>query len=231
MADFYNSFQNKQIYLNENKERSSLIADQVRRAVQCFEGAIEPEATEQLNQLEIRNSVSTVNDFKIKLQTKLNTLQSAQQNTDFKTPTYSTLFHTIGNYVSDLVDYNKAVALYLNPSNNSATRMTILEQLKSTYPIFEKLSALCQQILNNYMGIADRADREEVIRLYFAKVMVIYSLYNLIIKQFRQNTYSVIAENDLLKNIPFLPQRFLDCLLYTSPSPRDLSTSRMPSSA
>ena len=25
--------------------------------------------------------------------------------------------------------------------------------------------------------------------------------------------------------------RFLDCLLYTSPSPRDLSTSRMPSSA
>ena len=28
----------------------------------------------------------------------------------------------------------------------------------------------------------------------------------------------------------FLPQVF-DCLLYTSPSPRDLSTSRMPSSA
>jgi hypothetical protein len=200
MTDFYNSLKNKQIqeYLNENKERSSLIADQVRRAVQRFEGVIEPEATEQLNQLEIRNSVSTVNDFKIKLQTKLNTFQSAQQNTDFKTPAYSTLFHTIGNYVSDLVDYNKAVALYLNPSNTSATRMTILEQLKSTHPIFEKLSALCQQILNNYMAITDRADREEVIKLYFAKVMVIYSLYNLIIKQFRQNTYSVIAENDLV---------------------------------
>ena len=27
------------------------------------------------------------------------------------------------------------------------------------------------------------------------------------------------------------PHRALDCLLYTSPSPRDLSTSRMPSSA
>ena len=85
MSDFYNSLKNKQIqeYLNENKERSSLIADQVRRAAQRFEGVIEPEATEQLNQLEIRNSVSTVNDFKIKLQTKLNTFQSAQQNTDF----------------------------------------------------------------------------------------------------------------------------------------------------
>ena len=27
------------------------------------------------------------------------------------------------------------------------------------------------------------------------------------------------------------PELFIDCLLYTSPSPRDLSTSRMPSSA
>ena len=82
MTDFYNSLKNKQIqeYLNENKERSSLIADQVRRAVQRFEGVIQPEATEQLNQLEIRNSVSTVNDFKIKLQTKLNAFQTAQQN-------------------------------------------------------------------------------------------------------------------------------------------------------
>ena len=121
MTDFYNSLKNKQIqeYLNENKERSSLIADQVRRAVQRFEGVIQPEATEQLNQLEIRNSVSTVNDFKIKLQTKLNAFQTAQQNTDFKSPTYSTLFHSIGNYVSDLVDYNKAVALYLKPSTTS----------------------------------------------------------------------------------------------------------------
>ena len=29
----------------------------------------------------------------------------------------------------------------------------------------------------------------------------------------------------------FLPERHVPCLLYTSPSPRDLSTSRMPSSA
>ena len=32
------------------------------------------------------------------------------------------------------------------------------------------------------------------------------------------------SEHDLIK-------RYRDCLLYTSPSPRDLSTSRMPSSA
>ena len=32
-------------------------------------------------------------------------------------------------------------------------------------------------------------------------------------------------------NTPFVDSLYKDCLLYTSPSPRDLSTSRMPSSA
>ena len=38
-----------------------------------------------------------------------------------------------------------------------------------------------------------------------------------------------------IKGIDFpvhdMPENYRDCLLYTSPSPRDLSTSRMPSSA
>ena len=34
-----------------------------------------------------------------------------------------------------------------------------------------------------------------------------------------------------LKEEPWLEAQFKNCLLYTSPSPRDLSTSRMPSSA
>ena len=35
----------------------------------------------------------------------------------------------------------------------------------------------------------------------------------------------------LHRSYPAMPERGADCLLYTSPSPRDLSTSRMPSSA
>ena len=35
----------------------------------------------------------------------------------------------------------------------------------------------------------------------------------------------------ILKRINQTAQAIIDCLLYTSPSPRDLSTSRMPSSA
>jgi len=38
--------------------------------------------------------------------------------------------------------------------------------------------------------------------------------------------------NYFRNNYPdFVPSKWWDCLLYTSPSPRDLSTSRMPSSA
>ena len=39
-----------------------------------------------------------------------------------------------------------------------------------------------------------------------------------------------INKEELPVSIPILPLRNI-CLLYTSPSPRDLSTSRMPSSA
>ena len=47
---------------------------------------------------------------------------------------------------------------------------------------------------------------------------------------------SILTKNTITKyfnhpeSLPFIA-RYRDCLLYTSPSPRDLSTSRMPSSA
>ena len=43
------------------------------------------------------------------------------------------------------------------------------------------------------------------------------------------SNYTKIKKNQERKVVIF--SRYIDCLLYTSPSPRDLSTSRMPSSA
>ena len=45
--------------------------------------------------------------------------------------------------------------------------------------------------------------------------------------------YSILVYKKIIKSIQFFEedQELIDCLLYTSPSPRDLSTSRMPSSA
>ena len=43
--------------------------------------------------------------------------------------------------------------------------------------------------------------------------------------------YTGEALQNLCPNAKFYVEQYNDCLLYTSPSPRDLSTSRMPSSA
>ena len=44
--------------------------------------------------------------------------------------------------------------------------------------------------------------------------------------------FGVRHEEDLYRGIKAMPwERYMDCLLYTSPSPRDRTRSRMPSSA
>ena len=45
------------------------------------------------------------------------------------------------------------------------------------------------------------------------------------------NKTSISAERDLYKNLVKEAIQIHGCLLYTSPSPRDLAVSRMPSSA
>ena len=81
------------------------------------------------------------------------------------------------------------------------------------------------------------------------KFKVFYTFYKLLFyvvtgKKLNFGNYSMISKQVLLEisDKQFVhysafisklnyPKRFLPCLLYTSPSPRDLSTSRMPSSA
>ena len=48
---------------------------------------------------------------------------------------------------------------------------------------------------------------------------------------FAMNADGIEAHTRRLEQILEVSEPFSDCLLYTSPSPRDLSTSRMPSSA
>ena len=61
------------------------------------------------------------------------------------------------------------------------------------------------------------------------------TLFNVIAGVLEPTSGNVILENEDITGLP--PHQLFDkgllrtCLLYTSPSPRDLSTSRMPSSA
>ena len=48
---------------------------------------------------------------------------------------------------------------------------------------------------------------------------------------YRGISFEVTGASRTIEGIPFVGHDYEACLLYTSPSPRDLSTSRMPSSA
>ena len=56
------------------------------------------------------------------------------------------------------------------------------------------------------------------------KTIIVYPLRSLLEDQYKKFS-KLLGEEDVLG------KRYMHCLLYTSPSPRDLSTSRMPSSA
>ena len=65
----------------------------------------------------------------------------------------------------------------------------------------------------------------------------VHNFLPLLVKNCKQNAVVVFFSNYFLLDVPryheLIKQNrlFYNCLLYTSPSPRDLSTSRMPSSA
>ena len=128
-----------QEYLNQDRNRSSYIAHQIRNAVNRFEGAQDPETYEQLNQMELRNAESSVNDFKIRLLDTFNHFNTLYHHDDYSTTEYSQLYNRIGNYTSMLVEYNKVASLYLNTDSNIGTRQSIYNLLMQTRMVFSSL--------------------------------------------------------------------------------------------
>eukprot|EP00831_Metopus_contortus_P024825 TRINITY_DN21581_c0_g1_i3.p2 TRINITY_DN21581_c0_g1~~TRINITY_DN21581_c0_g1_i3.p2 ORF type:complete len:142 (+),score=23.66 TRINITY_DN21581_c0_g1_i3:209-634(+) len=66
-------------------------------------------------------------------------------------------------------------------------------------------------------------------------IVIVSNIYSVLLEQdllLEQGTNSTLSVSFFTLNNEELPQeQYKYCLLYTSPSPRDLSTSRMPSSA
>jgi hypothetical protein len=176
-----------QEYLNQDRNRSSYIAHQIRRAVNRFEGVQNPETYEQFNQMELRNAESSVNDFKIRLLDTFNHFNTLYQNNDYMATGYSQLYNRIGNYTSTLVEYNKVVSLYLNTDNNIGTRQSIYSLLMQTREAFFKLEEISNKVLEQYVNISDRDVQTRTINKYFVKILLLLSLYNIITSQFSQN--------------------------------------------
>ena len=112
--------------------------------------------------------------------------------------------------IAESIDDAQAVA---SAYNSIASSYEALSQLDNALAYHEKSLAIKIQI-NDTIGIAN-------------------SKNNLGIVYDTKGNYTKALENyfDALKIYEEHSDEFQNCLLYTSPSPRDLSTSRMPSSA
>lgn len=193
--------ENIQEYLNADKNRSSFLAHQIKQSVSRFEGALEPEKYEAMNELELKNASATVDEIKQKLLDTFNDLTRLYNNTSYESPKYPKLYNAIGNYTTILIDYNRLITLYLTTTNNILTRQNIYSTLMGTKQIYLKLGEVAYKILENYDDISNPRLREKTIRTYFVKVLLLQTLFGIINGQFNDNQFSVIAENSILTNI------------------------------
>ena len=107
----------------------------------------------------------------------------------YDTAKYSELYNSVGNYTTVLIDYNKLVTLYLTTTNNVLTRQNIFTTLMETKDIYQKLANITLNILKNNNKIADPRMRQTAIRKYFVKVLLLYSLFDIIYSQFDTNHF------------------------------------------
>ena len=173
-SNFLNSLRDETIqeYLNSDRNRSSFLAHQIRKSVSSFEGVTDPTQYEAMNELELRNAVTTVNEIKEKLLDTFNNLTTLADDTEYTTTKYSKLYNKVGNYTTILIDYNKLITLYLTTTNNVATRQNIYSILMETKQLYIQLGELTLKILLEYNQTAEPKSRRTAIIKYFVKILL-----------------------------------------------------------
>ena len=136
-------FRDRQVqeYLDRDKTISSLIADAVRRGVRKHEPVLDPVRREQLNMLDIQNVGEYINQFKIKLTEKLNIFDNVLNTStpDMGKSEFASGVDKLTNYISDMIDYNRIIQVYLNMTNTPQTRIEIFNKIQPLKKMFEKL--------------------------------------------------------------------------------------------
>eukprot|EP00829_Urostomides_striatus_P017432 TRINITY_DN601_c0_g1_i1.p1 TRINITY_DN601_c0_g1~~TRINITY_DN601_c0_g1_i1.p1 ORF type:complete len:334 (-),score=115.50 TRINITY_DN601_c0_g1_i1:54-995(-) len=116
--------------------------------------------------------------------------------------------------------------------------ISALEQFNLNKPTAEEFSEVYKGVLPEYTPMVEHLVTGPVIAMEIRQENVVPALRSLvgphdpeIAKQLRPKTIRAKFGTDRVLNAVHCTDLSEDCLLYTSPSPRDLSTSRMPSSA
>jgi hypothetical protein len=142
--------------------------------------------------LDIQNVGEYMNQFKIKLTDKLNGFDTAF-NLPMDKPEFSSIIDKICNFISDMIDYNRIIQVYLNPSNTPQTRDAILNKI-------EPLKSIFQKMLKHFERLVDDLLTKNEARLYskfLIKTLRTYALYEILDDQFKTNNLYVIAERDI----------------------------------
>ena len=153
-----------QEFMNQNKEISAIVADRIRKAVNRFEPPLDADKTSELMKMELNAVNDYINKFQIAILDKLTGFETILNDTPQESRGYDKLFHKTSNYISDLIDYNKIMAVYVDPNlpmnakNNLATRL--LADVKET--IF-KIRQVCHDILKQYAALPDTPATKKII--------------------------------------------------------------------
>ena len=181
-------------YLSQDSRRSSLVADMIKKGVSRFEPVVDPMQREQLNMLDIKNVGDYINQVKIKLTEKLNIFDTILHTSNLFGPDIAANIDKISNYISDMIDFNKIIQVYLNPSNTPQTRQEIMNKITQFKPNFEKLQKLTEDLLKKMIT----EDKAPIFNKFFVKSLRPLALYDLVVNQFKTNRYFAITELSLI---------------------------------
>ena len=186
-----------QEYLDRDKKVSSLIADSVRRGVRRYEPVIDPVRREQLNMLDIQNVGEYINQFKIKITEKLNIFDNVlnTKTPDIGKPEFASGVDKLTNFLSDMIDYNRVIQVYLNMSNTPQTRTEIFNKIQPLKKLFDKMLEKFEELTDKFMNVDDG----DIYKRFFVKTLRSEALYDLIDDQFRSNNLFAITERDIEK--------------------------------
>ena len=183
-----------QEFLNRDKNIASIVSDAVRRGVSRFEQVVDPARREQLNMLEIQNVGEYINQIKIKLTDKLNIFSTILPATSMNTADVASNIDKITNYLSDMIDYNKVIQVYINPANTPQTKSEIFNKLEPLKALYQKLDTDAVKLLDKILDINDPL----VFKKFFVKVLRILALYKIIHKQFVDRNFRPITDADIM---------------------------------
>ena len=195
-----------QEYLNQDTKRSSLVADMIKKGVSRFEPVLDPVKREQLNMLDISNVGNFINQFKIKLTDKINTFSTVVNSTDLNKPVIASNIDNLCNFLSDMLDYNKIIQVYLNPSNTPQTRSQIFNNIITLKPMFDNMKKGFRKLIDK-LHIEDEPD---LYKKFFVKSLRAHALYEVLEEQFKKNIFYIISERDVENALMALVSRNTD---------------------